>query len=289
MKEHTKEKLKKLPLIKEILEIRNDIRHNKLIKEYEKRRNHIPLSQKRRETPIEPWAFIRVHNEIATIEACLQSIVPVIKKGVIAYHKHREGDVDDGTIEYIKNFCQDNKGFILYEYPYEVFPGGDSRYLKEVKVENRLDTYYNAVFDHIPEGEWFLKIDADHIYDTEKLKQLMYLPKKDTDVISIGHINVHYEDNKLYYIENDMFGIKIFHDSVDHWLVKKKDLHFYFHNSVDEKTGAINAFEVLNINEKIANGELTLYRTDLFNWHFRYLKNRRNKAPRKIDFDIEYM
>lgn len=30
--------------------------------------------------PIEPWAFIRAKNEIVTIDTCLKSILPVIKK-----------------------------------------------------------------------------------------------------------------------------------------------------------------------------------------------------------------
>lgn len=46
-----------------------------------------PLSKKYRENPVEPWAFIRVFNEITTIEECLNSIKPVIKKGVIGYHE----------------------------------------------------------------------------------------------------------------------------------------------------------------------------------------------------------
>ena len=33
--------------------------------------------------PIRPYAFIRVHNEIKTIDACLKSILPVVEGGVI--------------------------------------------------------------------------------------------------------------------------------------------------------------------------------------------------------------
>lgn len=51
--------------------------------------------------PIEPWAFIRAKNEIRTIEASLNSILPAIKKGVIGYH-----DCDDGTEEFILEFCK---------------------------------------------------------------------------------------------------------------------------------------------------------------------------------------
>ncbi|MEH1738767.1 hypothetical protein V6948_01065 [Fusobacterium varium] len=51
--------------------------------------------------PVESWAFIKVRNEIGTIDSCLKSILPVIKKGVIGYK-----DCDDGTEEYILEFCK---------------------------------------------------------------------------------------------------------------------------------------------------------------------------------------
>lgn len=64
------------------------------------------LGKRYRDVPVEPWAFIRVKNEIKTIDACLESILPVIKKGVIGYHLLPEGEVDDGTEKYILDFCK---------------------------------------------------------------------------------------------------------------------------------------------------------------------------------------
>lgn len=62
---------------------------------------------KENKNKVEPWAFVRVKNEIKTIDACLKSILPAIKKGVIGYN-----DCDDGTEEYILEFCKQNPGFI---------------------------------------------------------------------------------------------------------------------------------------------------------------------------------
>ena len=77
-------------------------------------------------TPIEPWAFIRVKNEIITIDSCLKSILPAIKKGVIGYN-----DCDDGTEEYILEFCKQNPGFIPVKYPYSVYPPSHEIYKTE--------------------------------------------------------------------------------------------------------------------------------------------------------------
>ena len=179
------------------------------------------LGIKYRKNPIEPWAFIRVKNEIKTVQSCLESIVPVIKKGVIGYHKLLENEIDDGTEEYIIEFCKKNPNFILFKYDFTVIPANDIRYreLENIPLENRLDSYYNAVLSKIPRNEWFIKIDCDHVYDTEKLKKLMYLPKKDTDIISYSRLNLHYENEKLYVIKNPTLF-----DVGDSWLLKNEDI-----------------------------------------------------------------
>lgn len=119
-----------------------------------------------RKNPVEPYAFIRLKNEILTVEACLNSIKGAIKKGVVAYHKLPLGEKDDGTIAFIERFCQENPGFKPYYYPYEVIPPNDSRYVSEeyYEKEQALDAYYNAVLAQIPENEWLIKIDGDHIF-----------------------------------------------------------------------------------------------------------------------------
>ena len=50
-------------------------------------------------SPLNPWAFIRVCNEAITLKSCLESILPAIQRGVIAYN-----DCTDGSEEIILEF-----------------------------------------------------------------------------------------------------------------------------------------------------------------------------------------
>lgn len=242
---------------------------NRLKRRLRKYRN---INKKYRENPVEPWAFIRVKNEIKTVQACLESIIPVIKKGVIGYHKLSENEVDDGTEEYLKKFCKENPKYILFKYDFTVIPANDIRYekLDNIPLENRLDSYYNAVLSKIPQNEWFIKIDCDHVYDTDKLKKLMYLPKKDTDIISYSRLNLHYEDGKLYVIKNPTLF-----DGGDSQLLKKENIYFDFFQG--HKEGKFFAYEGI----VIPKGR-KFYNTDLFNWHFPFVKTSRDIEKEKL-------
>lgn len=179
----------------------------------------------------------------------------------------RGGGSDDGTIEYITKFCKENKGFILYKYPYQVIPASDERYknLENVKIENRIGSYYNEVMKNIPNGEWVIKIDGDHVFDTEKLSKLMYLPKKDTDMIIFSRMNLHYKGDKLFYIKDNLIC-----EPGDSWLFKKNNTWFDTITYYDKK-GMFCAYEHIHYNQKYNR-----YYTDLFNWHFPYQKSYRN-------------
>lgn len=85
---------------------------------------------KEAENSIEPWAFIRVKDEIRTIEASLNSILPAIKKGIIGYN-----DCSDGSEEFILEFCKKNKGFIPCKYPYTIYPSEHRAYTIEGEEE----------------------------------------------------------------------------------------------------------------------------------------------------------
>lgn len=210
--------------------------------------------------PIEPWAFIRVRNEIKTIDSCLKSILPVIKKGVIGYN-----DCDDGSEEYILKFCKENKGFIPFKYPYSVFPGTHEQYKNNnIKLENRLDTYYNKVLEKIPKGEWIIKIDCDHVFDTEKLKKVMYIPKTDSDCVMLSRINVNVINNKVYISKQGLIEL------TDFWIIKNENLHFTFKKGY--KDGKFFAYEHLSVGDRYH-----IY-TELTNYHFPYLKNYRDKS-----------
>lgn len=231
---------------------------------------YLPINAKRRETPVEPWAFIRVKNEIHTIQAALNSILPAIKKGIIGYNPS-----DDGTDLFIEQFCKENPGFIPFKYDYDIVPACDIRYkdIDKIPYEQRLDGYYNAVLSKIPMGEWFIKIDGDHIYDAEKLKQMFYLPKDDHEFFVMSRINLHIQNGRLFFIKNNPF-----YYGGDHWLIKKTPkLQF----SMSVGTGATNftgkrhfyAWEGLNLSH------LKGYSTDLLNWHFPLIKKYRSTMP----------
>ena len=137
-------------------------------------------------TFVEPWAFIRVKDERKTLLASLNSILPVIKKGVIAYN-----DCTDGSDVIIKDFCEKNPGFVPYEYPFYVEPAGSKKYSTgELEEKNTLAAYYNAVLSQIPIGEWVIKIDVDQIYFPEILKHSFSLPKNRSDFVSYSRLDV---------------------------------------------------------------------------------------------------
>ena len=222
--------------------------------------------------PIEPWAFIRVRNEIITIDSCLKSILPAIKKGVIGYN-----DCDDGTEEYIIEFCKQNPGFIPVKYPYSV----DARYedREMIKIEKKsLADYYNYVLSFIPKNEWIIKIDCDHVYNAEKLKKIFYLPKKENDIVVISRLDLHYYDNKIYTItDKPLVELK------DNFLLKNQNLEFKMSSWEFERNNKkyfANVEALYRNNKNLTSSaiekEVDFIYTELVNWHFPLMKNWRN-------------
>lgn len=142
--------------------------------------------------------------------------------------------------------------------------------MEKISIENRLDSYYNAVLSKIPVGEWIIKIDCDHIYDTQKLRECLYLPKKDEDIISIGRFNLHYEKNKLYVRKEHTF-----YDIGDHWLLKNQEIYFKFSSGYEN--GNFYAWE-----ECVIPKERKIYNTGIFNWHFPFMKERRKSSENDL-------
>ncbi|EAH8789004.1 acylneuraminate cytidylyltransferase, partial [Campylobacter jejuni] len=64
-------------------------------------------SSKDTNSPLNPWAYIRVKNEALTLRASLESILPAIQRGVIGYN-----DCTDGSEEIILEFCKQYPSFI---------------------------------------------------------------------------------------------------------------------------------------------------------------------------------
>ncbi|BEG56914.1 hypothetical protein NHP21005_06020 [Helicobacter sp. NHP21005] len=104
-----------------------------------------------------------MRNEIATLEACLSSILSAIQRGVIGYN-----DCDDGSAEYILEFCQKFPTFIPVAYPYEIVTQDPQDF------HNQFYHYCNYVLSFIPKNEWLVKIDADHVHDAKKLYRSFY-------------------------------------------------------------------------------------------------------------------
>lgn len=166
--------------------------------------------------PIKPWAFIRAFNEISTIEASLNSILPLIQNGVIAYN-----DCNDGTAEFIQNFCQEHPGFTPFHYPFHVFPSNSEEYKnKKINYRNTLAAYYNAALSFIPRGEWVIKVDCDLVFFEEPLKWALSLPQKDTDFVSFSRMDLA--------VVNDEIRLIRYARPNDHFMIKNNG--FYFRN-----------------------------------------------------------
>lgn len=169
--------------------------------------------------PIKPYAFIRVCNEIKTIDACLQSILPCVKGGIIGFNS-----CTDGSKEYILDFCRKHPQFTPVEYPYDVIPACDARYKENIiPSENRLDSYYNWVWEKLPKDEWIIKVDADHIWLPQYLEMLLKLPIRKKDFIILNRINLHCDNNTCYINKkNPMTEVG------DSWILYNKNIKFLF-------------------------------------------------------------
>lgn len=216
---------------------------------------------------IEPWAFIRVHNEIKTIRQSLDSIKEVIKKGVISFH-----GCTDGTEDFVYEFCRENPGYIPYRYPYEVIPGGDPRYEKDVPYANTLAAYYNATLDLIPTGEWFFKVDADMVYFPEVLEKSFYIPSSEKDCVLYSRLDLVRKNGSLM--------VSGYWRPGDHWLIRKDD-ETYFENVKVFREGRICGYEVLN------KGYRNIYCVECSALHFPFEKKWRNSLEGVLSFDLD--
>ncbi|WP_300395651.1 hypothetical protein [Fusobacterium sp.] len=237
-------------------------------------------------TPIEPWAFIRVKNEIITIDSCLKSILPVIKKGVIGYN-----DCDDGTEEYILEFCKQNPGFIPIKYPFSVYPPSHKIYWEEgIEEEKKLHSYYNYVLSYIPKGEWIIKIDCDHVYDSHKLERILHIPKKDNDCIIMSRLDLNYVDEKLYVISN-----KPLVETKDNFLIKNNDLEFkkvllkVGINGKEYNIGCEGLFKNgIELNSRKIKDKLNFIYVELINYHFPLVKKWRQSGFEGREYLINF-
>lgn len=211
---------------------------------------HGPLSIEDKPT-IEPYAFIRVKDEAITLKDSLNSILPIIKKGVIAYN-----DCTDGSDLIIRDFCKRNPGFIPFHYPYHVVEQNHPDYATgKIPYKNTLAAYYNAALALIPPRSWLIKIDCDQIYFPNILKKSFSLPKNNYEVVVYSRLDLVRYNNSVKVIE--------YKRPEDHWLIYNNNLKFinrYGHY----KNGDYYAWEFLVIPKKYK----ILYRPECSSLHF---------------------
>lgn len=198
--------------------------------------------------------------------------MPAIKKGVIGYN-----DCDDGTEEYIIEFCKQNPGFIPVKYPYSVKPAYHGQNYKEKNrddYDKNLADYYNYVLSFIPKDEWLIKIDCDHVYNAEKLKSFFHIPKKENDILVLSRLDLHFDGKNLYTI-----GKKPLVELKDNWIIKNKNLNFKMASYNYMKNGKKIFVECeglfkddFSISSSAVEKRMNFIFTELTNWHFPLMK-----------------
>ncbi|WP_158650373.1 beta-1,4-N-acetylgalactosaminyltransferase [Helicobacter felis] len=209
-------------------------------------------------SPLNPWAFIRVCNEIYTLEECLHSMLPAIQRGVIGYN-----DCDDGSAEVILDFCQKFPSFVPIAYPYKV-----SHFGQEAKhLHNTFYYYSNYVFSFIPKNQWTIKIDVDHVYDAKKLYKSFYTVRNTHETLAYCRVHFLVKDGQVFVWHvnvpgEDDFGL--IDNPGGHFLLYNQDCWFAEHWEHDW------------IEEIYYKRPVKIVRDlELANWHFPYFKPRR--------------
>ncbi len=216
-------------------------------------------------SPLNPWAFIRVRNEICTLEECLHSILPAIQRGVIGYN-----DCDDGSAEVILDFCQKFPSFVPISYPYKVAQLG--RETPE-HLHNTLYHYSNYVFSFIPRNQWVVKIDVDHIHDAKKLYKSFYTVRNTYETLAYSRVHFLVKDGRVFVWHVNVAGEDDFgfvENCAGHFLLYNRDCGFVKHpeqNWIEEMCYKRPV-------EFVGDPEL-------MNWHFPYIKPRRASEAEK--------
>ena len=120
-------------------------------------------------------AFVRVKNEIKTIEACLESIDGIFDKIVIIH----SNEPDDGSVKFMNKWCAKRTYCEIHEYPHAVFPSHSKEYYTgKYKKENTLAAYNNWGLSFFEPEEWIVKIDGDQVYIKKDLAAFLEPFKK---------------------------------------------------------------------------------------------------------------
>lgn len=138
-------------------------------------------------------------------------------------------------------------------------PGSD---LSLVNIQNRFDTYCNYIMDKIPNNEWFIKCDGDHLYNPEALKILLNQPLKYTNTIYLPLVNMHYDNGELY-----IYKYQPYLNGADNWLIyKHKATRWYMEDSGHEQIYSLSKHKKFN---------------HIASLHFPFMKKRRKHLATK--------
>lgn len=160
---------------------------------------------------LNPWAFIRVRNEIKTLKSSLYSILPAIQRGIIGYN-----DCNDGSEEVILTFCEKFPSFIAVKYPHSV------NIYNPQNENEKFYAYCNYILSIIPKKQWLIKIDTDHIYLPDKLYKSFYLIKNAWDMLVLNLLNVYYDSKDILIDKNTR-------NTINEWdFVMLKNIDFSF-------------------------------------------------------------
>lgn len=231
------------------------------------------LDKKASETksPLNPWAFIRVSNEEATLRQSLESILGAISRGVIGYN-----DCIDRSEEIILSFCKEHPSFIPAKYPHKIM-------LENPQTkDNMLHNYYRFVLSFIPKDEWVIKIDVDHIYDTKLLYKTFYIPKAKNHIVAYPRINFIIKDNEIFIQNNGKDG---FIDGYDQLLFCNNDIDF-----IERKTSKAAQWidssdkqDILYSEQQVLPKDRIFFNAPLMQWHFPAIKKKRVNFIEHLD------
>lgn len=175
-------------------------------------------------------AYLRVKNEINTIEACLNSIDGVFDRIVIIHSNEK----DDGSVAFMNAWCEKRPSCEIHEYPHAVIPSHDKRYKGSVPYENTLAAYNQFGLQFFSPNEWVVKIDADQVYLTERLKEfvtMIKLPENDGKRFSLkGYNTFPYNGYFVKYKPVPMNGL-----SGDSYVIQRKNFLKFSQSSCYER------------------------------------------------------
>lgn len=174
-------------------------------------------------------AYLRVKDEINTIEACLKSIDGIFDRIVIIHSNEN----DDGTVEFMHNWAKKHSGYEIYEYPHFVLPAYSSLYNDSYDTKNSLAAYNNFGLSFFEPEEWVCKIDADQVYFREALSEFVngvkYQGQDNCKYALRGYNTFIYNNCLVKYAPVPLNGM-----GGDSYCVKRKNIDKFYQNGMVE-------------------------------------------------------